>query len=1136
MAKLDGREVVELLAELLARRPGYTPEWTPSADGLDAALAQIAARFWQAIIQRLNQAPEKNKFAFLDTLGVQLIPAQAAGATVVFRLADNVPDARIPANTRIAAPPPPERNDQIIFETERATGLAVAKLKEVISLWPGRDQYIDHSAAFLAGEAFQPFKKKLLQNTPHHLYIAHDMLLALAGKSSVDVIFDLTTASSEHLDILWEYWDGKVWRQFKDLQPQCDDEEARKLDSTDGLQFSGRFILQTDCAETGKTVVNGIEAFWVRGRLEEPLPPNPAQVSPAVESIKLSASIARTLALAGRHTVRKGAANNPLIVQVIDDSGAPLRGVVVANGAFNKHITDSDGLAEFNVIAGVDVFISVEPFRQKIVIETDSDFDQRVTFTLAAEGLQPDKAFSDAGEEDVTRPFFPLGQIPQPGSAFYFNHQEVFSKPGAKLEIYIQPSITLQDGLAPEPKPSQSDENGGINLLSNAIVVNSTTTTFSHTLNWEYWNGIRWATLDSYTNQPVESLSPKDFTGTGIITGLTVPFDMAETDVQGEKGLWMRVRLVSGGYGFMSTIRSGANFDNRHSFPVTKPPAISKFLIGYTWQHGPFYPEHVLAYNDFQYEDRTEEARLPGETFKPFKPVDDRTPSLYLGFDKKLPVDRLGILFNIEELRDDTNGPALLWQYFDGFSWEDLTVEDGTRNLRAPGIVSLIGPEDSESFARFDRPLHWLRAALKEDGPPGEPTINGLFPNAVQAIQHQTVIDEQIGASTGQPNQTFAFSQIPVLEGERIEVREVAGLRANVEWRLVALEVFGGDEAAVREVEALLAREGTQTEIGKGDLRLTRDRNKRVTEVWTRWQSRRHLLFSGPNDRDYIVNRAQGLLLFGDATNGKVPPAGAAILARQYRTGGGVAGNVAAKTITQILGPIGGIEEVFNPLPASGGADGESFAQYEIRGPQTLRHRGRALLPGDYETFAREASPAVAFARAIPARDPGGRKAPGWVTLLLIPQSGEPRPQPSFGLREDVRQHIETHASADLAAAHKIHIAGPDYLPIDVDAVIVPLDPAEAGSVEQRARAALETFLHPLRGGPEGRGWDLGRDVFLSDIAAILERVAGIDYVKELSLLLDSESQGERVKVAADRVVVAGQIRLSLVNQVIKQF
>src|SRR5882672_3081514 len=98
---------------------GYVPKWTPTQNGADVALIQAAARYWQAIIQRLNQAPLKNKLAFFNTLDIQLIQAQAARTSVVFRLADNVADARLPANTRLAAPPPPESNDQIIFETER---------------------------------------------------------------------------------------------------------------------------------------------------------------------------------------------------------------------------------------------------------------------------------------------------------------------------------------------------------------------------------------------------------------------------------------------------------------------------------------------------------------------------------------------------------------------------------------------------------------------------------------------------------------------------------------------------------------------------------------------------------------------------------------------------------------------------------------------------------------------------------------------------------------------------------------------------------------------------------------------------------------------------------------------------------
>ncbi|HUS09300.1 MAG TPA: putative baseplate assembly protein [Pyrinomonadaceae bacterium] len=1112
--QLDTRDAGQLVAELLRRRLGYVPEWLPSQDGPDAALVQIAARYWQAIIQRLNEAPTKNKLAFFSTLGIQLIPAQAARTPVVFRLADNVVDARLPANTRIAAAPPPESNDQIIFETERATGIATAKLQEVVSLWPGRDQYIDHSAEFVAGNSFQPFQKKLLENTPHHIYVGHKVLLALAGKAQINVIFSLRTLSSEHLEIVWEYWDGKVWRQFKSMQPECDEKEAAKVDSTNGLQFSGQYTLETDCAETSELAVNGINSFWIRGRLDEPLPPNSAQILPDVESITIGTSIARPLDITLKRSTDRIGVRGVVPVQLTDESGAPLKGVRVGRGN-TFEFTELEGMATapaspFKIQAG--------DFEEEVDLDPPPRPDTHAVLSLSADGMKPDKAFADEQSVDVTKPFFPLGLQPQPGSAFYFTNQEIFSKPGASLQVYVQTAVTAQDEL--------SDKRSKTVVLAATHFVPATP--LAHTVSWEYWDGTDWTQLDKHTfRNEQDDVSPKDFTGVGLVANLTIPFDMAQTEVNGEQGLWMRVRLLSGAYGFRNTldVLSGKEF----AFVVPQPPSVAKFLLGYVWQQGPLNPEYVLTYNDFRYEDKTVAATLPGETFQPYKPVSDRTPTLYLGFNQKLPEDRLAILFDITEQIGETRGPALLWQYFDGFSWEDLAVADETNNLRLPGLVSFIGPDDSQELVRFGTARHWLRARLKEDGPPGAPAIKGLFPNAAHAIQHQTIVNEAIGTSTGRPDQTFSFTQIPVLDGEIIEVREVAGLRANVEWRIVSLEVLG-DPGVVNELENLVAGEGTQTEIRKGDVRLTRDRTKRITEVWVRWRSRRHLLFSGPDDRDYAVDRAQGLLLFGDAINGKVPPVGADILAMQYRTGGGSAGNVEARKISQLLAPIGGIEEVFNPLPAGGGADGESAKQYEIRAPQTLRHRGRALLPADYETFAREASPAVGYARAIAGRDPAGRKAPGWVTLLIIPRSAEPRPMPSFGLREEVRQHIEANTAADLAAAHRIYVTAPTYLAIDIDTTVVPIDPAEAGLVEQRMVESMAAFFHPLTGGPEGQGWELGRDVFLSDVASVLERVAGVDYLKDLRLLLNSQLQGERVKVADERIVVGGEFRVNIVE------
>src|SRR4029453_1651124 len=145
---------------------------------------------------------------------------------------------------------------------------------------------------------------------------------------------------------------------------------------------------------------------------------------------------------------------------------------------------------------------------------------------------------------------------------------------------------------------------------------------------------------------------------------------------------------------------------------------------------------------------------------------------------------------------------------------------------------------------------------------------------------------------------------------------------------------------------------------------------------------------------------------------------------REHTEGGGLGGNVESRAIKQMLAPIPGVQSVFNPRPAEGGADGEPIEAFSLRGPLSIRHRGRAISPLDYETLAYEASPAVARARAVPPRNSGGRPMPGWITLLLIPHSNEAHPLPSFGLREHVRTYIAERAPADIVGCDHLSVTG----------------------------------------------------------------------------------------------------------------
>jgi uncharacterized phage protein gp47/JayE len=1119
--QVDARDVAAFAAALLARGPGYVPEWRPREQGAETAIVHIAARYLQAVARRLDQAPQKNELAFLEVLGTRLVPAQPSRTPMVFRLADRAADLRLPAGTRVAAPPPPGATAQVVFETERSTGLAVARLEDVVSLWPGRDQYIDHSADHREGDPFTLFEPAALVNTPHVLYLAHDTLLALDGNSAVTVAFDLTTPSSDYLDIRWEYWDGEVWRPFKDMRPACSNAEAEQRDGTVGLQRSGSYRLEAECATTARTTIGGTEALWIRGRLAKTLPGNPARVLPEVESIRLSTEIDRSYDVLWRADIRLGRAGqalDTLVVRVLDATGVPIEGVdVQAVETTDFAHTGPHGTTELEVREGqpTTIAIALGDFEQETTVKVD-EVPLELTFTLDMPGLE--RAALDGTEVDLSSPFFPFGLQPQPGAAFYFTHAEAFSKPGARLRLYVQPTVTAQDELAaptvPGPQATETTRSGEGDL--------------EHVVSWEYWNGRRWASL--LTTHSDDDPQPSTFLARGLID-LPVPEDMAPTTVVEQEGLWMRVRLVSGGYGAIRSVAvtTAAGTTNLRFF-VPQPPALADLRIGYAWQRGPFAPEYVLAFNDFRYEDRTALARWPGNPFQPFVPIADPTPGLYLGYDRPLPVDDLGVLFNVVEDREDTLGPTLVWEYWDGFNWQRLSATDETRNLRVTGIVSVIGPGDMRPLARFaGAERYWVRARLNEDGPPGAPVLAAVFANAVWALQQQTVVDESLGASSGQANEVIAFRQAPILPGQEIEVRELAGRRANVEWRILAAELFGSGAREIAELEAALGAEG-QGDVEREPLRLRRNRFKEVDEAWVRWEERATLWLSAPTDRHYAVDRTRGRLLLGDGWCGRVPPAGAELSARLYRTGGGRVGNLPARAVSQPQGAIGGLEEVFNAMPAEGGADAETAEQVIVRGPRSLHHRGRAVGAGDYESLAREASPSVAVARALPARDPAGRATAGWVTLVITPQSTEPQPYPSFGLRDRVRRFVAERAPADLAAADQIYVTGPDYQPVDVTATLVISDPAEAGAVERAAHEAIAAFLNPLRGGPAGNGWQPGEDVYVSDLAAVVERTAGVDYASELGLLQGGIAQGERLAIGEGRVAVAGEIRIRLVG------
>jgi hypothetical protein len=1252
---LEPRSADELAKALHARIPAFVPGWKAAEGGQGAALLAIYGHFLCSLAERINAAPAKNELAFLDLLGIDVLPAGAARAPVVFSTFLGGGDGRAPARTRLGAKgSDPTR--QLVFETERAVGLAEAQLAEVITLWPGRDAYADHSAEAIGGLPFTLWEG--LRPVAHELYLGHDLHFALSGETTVSLDFSLTAGGSEPLELEWSWWDGEAWRAFKELGSA-----NGSIDGTAGLTRSGTIRLVTDCAASEARTVGGWESHWLRARVAKPLPPDAARTFPQVDRIAILASSSR----GARNTCADGLLPDAAITEGQQlDFTKPSRPLGQQPGLGSAmYFTCADAFSRPDAVVTVCVGAAATPEGEADSKASRYELDVTTAKRLLAEARAAAdamrKALDDLKNAELTIHDLPADvwdphqftqwylaahlslltartqlivalrllppPFPSPIAAFVSVlhaitalHKDPNELEPAKQKLlntlagppqafvtafdeYIKAASTGELLLPADPEPilKKAQENfayvkarvtqareklvgtptrvGALELADTVVdrlarlspmTVAAANNILPPTLSppvlaWEYWSGTEWRSLPKLAGGPANLLADGTFS-------FNVPSDWVRSEVEGAEGLWARGRLVSGSYAKLRLVAwTDQESESVNFLPIIepRPPVLSTFRIGYEWTSKPAPAEHVLALNDFRWEDRTDAAAWRGGSFAPFRPVEDVAPALYLGFDRPLPTDELGILLDLE-LAGVEEGPALEWERWDRGEWRRLGVEDETDRLAAPGIVSvrwpggrssrpalvvgasgreirLADPREAAAFAgaglvwlerdgkgelatvasvtdevvataaplsaeydqatlvraempRFGRPRTWLRARLRSDGEPLHARVRGIHPNAVWAAQVDTVENELLGGGNGEPRQVFFLNRTPVLSDELIEVRELEGERAHVEYPLLLEE---------------LRAHG----IAEADLTVVSDPDTHhVTQVWVPWRNRPTLTFSGPSDRDYTLERTRGRVLFGDGVRGLVLPAGVDnVRTRRYRSGGGTAGNVPAGAIDQVLsGTL--VAGVTNPIRAEGGAEPEREAAVLARGPQTVRHRRQALTLADYEALACEASPGVAVARATSRR--------GRVTIAIVPHSPDPAPEPSWELRRKVREFLRLRAPASLGGA--ISVVAPTYHRIGASVVLVPRTPGATGLLVADATKALHEFLHPLTGGPDRTGWPFGRDVRLSDVAALLARLTGVDVIEDLLLVVDGAPQPETVVVPPERLVAPGTIDVQL--------
>ncbi|WP_105975761.1 putative baseplate assembly protein [Streptomyces geranii] len=455
-------------------------------------------------------------------------------------------------------------------------------------------------------------------------------------------------------------------------------------------------------------------------------------------------------------------------------------------------------------------------------------------------------------------------------------------------------------------------------------------------------------------------------------------------------------------------------------------------------------------------------------------------PHCVIALDLDSRVDGVGV---------DPRQPPLLWEAWTEDGWAACEVDrDGTGGLNRPGEVVLHIPGGHTLSRTGGREAGWLRCRVTEPlkNQPfytTSPTVRSAeaftMGGTTRAIHADTVYDEALGESTGLPGQRLRLANAPVV----------------------------GDDPPL-----LL-----QSAAGP--------------EGWTDWQVVPHFSASAPDERHLTLDAATGEIAFGPAVRepdgtlrqyGAVPPKGAVLRARRYRTGGGRAGNVARGAVQVLRSSIPYVSEVVNREAARGGVDGETVEEAKVRAPITLRAQERAVTLRDYEELARRAAPETARITCLEGEE--SEHGAYAVRVLVVPQAV---PDPGGRLRfeqlvpgDALLQRITRHLDERRLIGTRLAVGPPFYQGVTVVATVHAFRGVDTDRVRRKAHDALYRHLDPLTGGADGKGWPFGRPVQSGEVFAVLQRVPGVELVDEVQLHPADPLTGKRGE-ATNRIDLA---------------
>ncbi len=458
------------------------------------------------------------------------------------------------------------------------------------------------------------------------------------------------------------------------------------------------------------------------------------------------------------------------------------------------------------------------------------------------------------------------------------------------------------------------------------------------------------------------------------------------------------------------------------------------------------------------------------------------------------------------------NGPSLQWQASLAATKADGSADfvalrvagDTTGGFTREGVVRLELPVDATPLGvpvppdalagtgawpptldddQADQLWFWLRAWRPDNSRVG--TVQLISMNTTACQQVVAARPELVGTGTGQPGQVFELANSPVF----LDVRTPVQLQVE------------------------------------------------ESSVWTDWTRVDDFDASAADDPHFTIDADAGTVAFGDGVNGRVPQLGQRVRALAYNWGGGAAGNVPAQAISKIGDtlpvpvpplPLKRPTQIdlvcTNPLPATGGADGQSLSDALAALPTELRRNRRAVARTDFSELTLQ-TPVVAPARAecMPLfHAPSRLSRPGCVSVVVWPSQDTQHPNAPVPDAWELAQVCSWLDRWRLVTT-ELYVIPPTYRRIAIALSVKVQDGYGLDAVRDWVDILLRQYLAPVPPyGPDGAGWPLGRRVIARELEGVAMQVEGVEYIEDLRLDFATENaDGSETWSAIDVLQIA---------------